>query len=417
MRFYIEPVDTQFYRDGRPFDAGTESSGKSNFLPSSRTLYGAFRAIILSNSSTDWHSWPTSPQIREIIGSSPDQIGSLGIRGPVLAIRHLSEAYCSICPLYPIPKDLVKVKDEREYLLIRPQINGLSLNEFANIHIDKIYPYDLNEEIMVEDVGEVLLSHDNLKQYLLGQLSQEFPNILDSDELNNYINFEPRVGIGLDYKTRTAQTNLLYSVSHIRMAENVGIVVDIDNFGQNENILPAEGAFRLGGDSRPVRYTKIEEQSWTDIIDEIDGVKEMVKREGRFKFYLITPGIFQEGWYPDILSPENGCLEGKLFLAGRRDIRFRLIGACVGKPLPIGGFDIKNKHPKAINKAVPAGSVYFFEFIDWEEVSMDDQNKAISNLFNKFFYKTIYNNLGEKEQSLNQALSKEGFALTLIGGW
>ncbi len=421
MRVFIQPVDTQFYRDGRPFDAGSESAGRANYLPSSRTIYGAFRAIILSNDSTvkNWQGWTTAPEIMEIIGADSKQMGSLGIRGPILAQDLSGGDLTNINLLYPFPKDIVLAKENSGacYLQLKPDCNGRPLYHLTNFCFNNVFPCTIavaEDHKIFEEEKDVVLSGDYLDQYLSSNLSRRLADVRDSFKLSNFLQFEPRVGIGLDYKARTAQKNLLYSISHIRMANNVGLIVEIDNIDQIEDILPDEQLFRLGGDSRPVKYTKIKTVDRNMALAK--KIKDGIKQHGRFKLYLITDAIFDNGWYPDFLSLQNNCLEGELSPDNLK-ARFRLVGACIGKPLYIGGFDIRERHPKIINKAVPAGSVYFFKFIDWENQSEDKREQFVSDLFSRFFYKTLSKNLKIEEQITKQVCSKEGFALTLIGEW
>ena len=397
MRLFIRPLDTQFYRDGRPFDAGVESAGRSNFVPYPRTLYGALRACMLSYHS-NWQAWPSSLQVRSVIGSNPAQFGSLTICGPVMA-KDLSGNLTNICPLYPIPKDLVKVKYGREYLLLKPLLNKSTLKEVTNFPWSGIYLTQPTPVKHVEDVEERerhFLSHDYLIQYLRG----EAPKTLE--EAKKVFQFEPRIGIGLNYSTRTVELGLLYSANHVRMDENVGIVVDVEN---HNDLLPEKGLLRLGGDSRPVEYNKVDDTKWADIIEEVKG---LIKQEGKFKIHLITPAIFEKGWYPDFLSDKNGYLMGNL---PNTAISIKLVGACVGRSIPIGGFDIKKGHPKPIRKAAPPGSVYFFQFTDWNSWSEQERKAGVNLLFKEFFYKS----LADRAQS--QAPWKEGFGLALIGRW
>jgi len=396
MRLFIRPLDTQFYRDGRPFDAGIESEGKSNFLPYPRTLYGALRACILSRHS-DWQNWPILPKVQSVIGSSRDQFGSLNIRGPVMA-EDRSGNLINICPLYPIPRDLVKIKDTETCLLLRPLTDDSSLEGYTNLQY-KVYPCKPDPRQHIEEIKGYFLSHDNLTQYLTGKFPQEKVKII-LEKAENVFQFEPRLGIGLNPETRTVKLNLLYSVNHIRMEDNVGLIVDVDD---HNGLLPEKGMFRLGGDSRPVEYVKVGEENWTQIMED---VKKRVAEEGKFKVYFITPAIFKNGWYPDFLSSQNGYLEGNL---PNTSLQVRLVGACVGRAIPVGGFDIKKKHPKEVQKAVPAGSVYFFRFMEWNSWTDEQRKSNVSLLLDNFFYKS----LADK----TQPYWKEGFGLALIGGW
>ena len=76
-------------------------------------------------------------------------------------------------------------------------------------------------------------------------------------------------------------------------------------------------------------------------------------------------------------------------------ISLKLITAAVGKPIPVGGWDMAKGKAKPTYRAVPAGSVYYFE--------LKDKNR-INNLINAFHY-----------QNISDKRSKEGFGLAFIG--
>ena len=77
------------------------------------------------------------------------------------------------------------------------------------------------------------------------------------------------------------------------------------------------------------------------------------------------------------------------------DIDVRMVGACIGKPIGIGGFDIVKKTPKIMKRAVPSGSVYLFEM----------KGNDIEKLFNNIWLKP-----------LSDERKNEGFGISLIGG-
>ena len=98
----------------------------------------------------------------------------------------------------------------------------------------------------------------------------------------------------------------------------------------------------------------------------------------KFKLYLATPAIFNEGWFPSDLHPD-----------------LELITAAVGNYLTVGGWDVANDRPKGTYRAVPAGSVYYFQLINDADV------KAIINDLH-------YKNIGDQR-------TQEGFGLAYVG--
>lgn len=393
MRIFIRPLDVQFYRDGRPFDAGIESAGSSSLLPHPRTIYGALRACILARHSC-WGGWPSDQAVKKVVGQSPFKFGSLAIKGPVLGrLRRDLETF------YPIPKDLVKLKDQDEIIQLAPKESERALNKISNLKY-QLFPTTAEHHVEeIEEKERYFIDHYNLYQYLSGRPPKRERNLKKSSDL---LRQEHRIGIGLrrDPMTRTAQEGLLYSVNPVRFCKDVGLVVDVEG---DDGLLPPSGLLRLGGESRGAVYSRVEDVRWDNIIEE---VKRQVSKSGRFKLYLITPAIFSKGWYPDFLEEECGQLKGA---PPGVDARIELVGACVGKPLFIGGFHIRRGYPKPIYKAVPPGSVYFMKISKWDVLSCKEKEKILFQLFERFFYKSLIDQ--------DSPLWKEGFGVALVGGW
>src|SRR5690606_5857344 len=106
---------------------------------------------------------------------------------------------------------------------------------------------------------------------------------------------------------------------------------------------------KLGGQSKASYYT----HKNVDItfIDEIEENKKY------FKLYLLTPGLFKNGWLPGVINKET-----KILTVGK--VKAKLLTAAIGKPKYLSGFDLKDNKPKPNLRAVPEGSVYYFELLE-----------------------------------------------------
>lgn len=69
------------------------------------------------------------------------------------------------------------------------------------------------------------------------------------------------------------------------------------------------------------------------------------------RIILLTPAIWERGTRPKCYDEETQEWD----LGG--DLRVKLLTAAVGRPLVIGGWDMKKNRPKRRQYAVPAGSV------------------------------------------------------------
>ena len=294
-------------------------------------------------------------------------MGTLALRQITLARRNRSR----LEQFFPIPGDIVKEKGKKNRLYVLFPFDLSGSRTLTDL------PDGLNSMwLMTENVMEApsgFLSSAEMEKYLLS----EIPTPTDINEL---FKTEERTGIGKNRITRSVETGRLYTVEYFRLKEGVGFAVEVEG----TKLLPETGMLRLGGDHRSVRY---ETSSWSNIQDE--PIRKMVTETRRFKIVLATPAIFEQGWLPGWINPESkqGDING---------VKIQMRGACVGRPVGIGGYDFVKNMPKPMYKAVPAGSVYFFE--------IEDGNPE--NLFEKLWLKSI-----------SDKKSQEGFGITLIGGF
>lgn len=86
-----------------------------------------------------------------------------------------------------------------------------------------------------------------------------------------------------------------------------------------------------------------------------------IEAAGRFRCVLASPAAFDAGWLP-------GWLDADLTGAppGIPGLRVKLRAALVERWLPVSGWDMAARKPKAVRRVVPAGSVYWFEVLQSE---------------------------------------------------
>lgn len=115
----------------------------------------------------------------------------------------------------------------------------------------------------------------------------------------------------------------------------------------------------------------------------------------KIKLTLLTPAIFEQGWLPKWLNLSN--LTGIL---PHTNIRVRLCAAAVERWLPVSGWDLATNRPKAMRKAVAAGSVYWFELLD-NVPDLNDELKKIS-------YQSVCDDAQDQ---------RDGFGITVVSQW
>lgn len=362
--FTLYPNDTLFFRDGKPFTMGTSLDSSVNliFPPYPSTLYGIVRSWLISaNCGFDkFYRNGIEESLKNILGTKSEK-GNLKIKGPFISQDNT--------PYFPLPLDgFCKSKDKFEVFKLFNKPNII----ISDYNLDKVF---LNKDDKKIEEKKGLISDINLKDYLSGNTE-----ILFSDT-SEFFKIEYKTGIKKDRTKNTTQKSHLYTLPMIRLMKGCGIsfmVEDVDNLN-----MPQESNIRLGGEAKTARIKKAN----NDLFSELKTINLDFNNK-IFKIYLATPAMFKNGWLPDWIGDNY---EGEY-----SEIKLKLLTCFVGKYIPIGGWDMANGEPKPMYKAVPAGSVYYFEVLD---------NSDLNKIKDAFHLKNI--------SDINP---EEGFGLTLVGG-
>ena len=374
MKLFIEPNDILMFRDGKPFSGGDDHFAQGTFPPSPSTVYGALRSHILSTAWPEYDKFAAGDesvpeQVKNEIGT-PASIGALTIRQFAIAKKEGD----GIEQYFPMPKDIAKEKgkDNGNLYMLKPE-NILQSKIMTDFPSDLQHLWYPSEKALESVAG--FLSQTAMSEYLSGKTPDKWT------ENKKLYETEERTGIRKNGTKRSVETGGLYSVEYFRLNDNVGFTVEVEG---TQLLPPESGMLRLGGDNRTAFYTRA---IWNDI--PVETIRKKISETGRFKIVLTTPAIFTNGWLP--CGIDNKTMEGSL-----NGIDVKLITACIGKPIGIGGFDLVKGRPKDMKKAVPAGSVYYLEL----------KSGSVDELLSGIWLKSISD---EKAQ--------EGFGITLIGGY
>jgi len=345
MLIKIDAIDNLIFRDGKPFGGEGDNWANSFKFPSLSTIYGALRSIYFANNPNE---------IKSKANKEDDPTKNL-------KINNLYFLYKDIL-IFPIPRDLVLVEKKKKEELI---LLNFEENKTTNNPLSKIF-YTTEKNAKNKNG---FLKKSQFNKYLQGNTGL---SILDYDKV---VKEEPKIGIGLNRKTKNVQDGRLYRVGFNRY-KDLSIVVDFEGL-EIEN----SGILKLGGEGKIATFQKIKDIK----LPSINSINSNI-----FKLVLLTPAIFKNGWYPDFLNEQfEGEFEG---------IKLKLIAAAIDKPQYIGGWDIQNNKPKPMFKVVPAGSVYYFELKNEK-----DRNK----IFEKFNYQSIV--------TIDDKYKKEGYGVVVIG--
>lgn len=413
-QYLLRPLDTQFHRTGLPFDAAQDVETESLFPPSPRTVYGALRAwgfIHCDETLGGEGPTPSDQEIKDVFGdkSSP---GSLRLKGPVIfRVEQNLDGRETFIPLLPPPLDLVKDKESGSVCLLRPDPNERPLWNLPNWLAPVQTGFDKN---VLESLDHRLFMGwpDNMVAYLTGNIDEErfYQNaVIDTDDA---FRREWHLGISRSRQTKSVVPGYLYLAGHFRMVEEFFDSEHVLWIETNDDIglLPKKGVLRLGGESRQAAIARLESDTpWYGSVELKHAVIDVLAESGRFKLVLISPAAFGRDAgectsLPDAIdrATQRLCLECGDAGQSYAD----LVGVCLPRPNPIGGWDIARRREKSMQACVPAGSVYFFQFSDWDKVS--DKNAIAAKLVETFHGTTALQ---------SGVAAKEGFGLSLVGGW
>jgi len=369
MKIKIKALDTLFFRDGKPFAMGDETWADGVFPPSPSVFYGALRTLYFSE----------NPNLIEKANTVNDPTAKLEITGIY---------FCTDTELHFInPKDSVVNNENRD------EFHLLSLEKNTSISTSvQGYHLTIKEQDLVVKESDGFISFDNFKRYVTKNR-----NVSSVYPFSDFINNEPKVGIGRNNDSNSTEEGLLYRVGMSRLStrrladdifetdetsKDLYFIVEFEGL----NLIQTEGFIKLGGENKVAVYS---------ILNEDLHIPTAVIDKTIFKLYLLTPALFEKGWYPKWLRLDNetGLYSGAITYQGTK-IGLRLITASIGKPIHIGGYDMKKREPKPMLKAVPTGSIYYFELEDGSHIS----------LLNSIFHL----------KSISDFKSNEGFGITIL---
>lgn len=356
------PLDTLFFRDGRPFNAGETVWLNSQFPPSGRTLQGAIRTAIVEHSSMDWASYYAackpenagSNDLVKAIGNA-ENLGQMQLSGPFL-LR--DDEW-----LLPAPLDLFHT-EQKGYGLLAPSAQAVEC--------------DLGKVRLPQGAGKGLKTQEGkyvtgavTAQLLAGQ-TETLPakpgvslwklfadNPDDPEEKDALADLEPKVGLGRDNALRQHKDGMLYSIAPVRLRDGTELAMVVA--GIDAGLHPASPFIqRLGGEGKLAKISISESPAWPTMPTLTTTAGKL-----RFKLVLTTPAYFKECWRPAGFElRESVGWQGSwpAIAANRKAIELAdvtLVSACIGKAVRIGGWDLAANAPRPLEGFVPAGSVYF----------------------------------------------------------
>jgi len=358
------PLDTLFFRDGRPYNQQelNQTDVASRFPPAPPPLVGALRAALARGQGWSQGDW--TPDIKAVLGDG-EALGALQFFGPYL-LRQDN-------PLFPVPTFLLGIPSkgkEGEWTNITRLRPGPLL--YCDLSGGKPVRLPVPEESNggLKEMAGCWITLEAMEKILDSGLPSPEEIIASKQILRE----ELRVGIERNDKTRTTEEGALYSSRHIRLDNKVALALQIYGLAAQWNpVSPAP----VGGENR---------MAWIDIKEgevPLPPCPDLSPVDGKVRYtvILLTPATLPGAAWPgpgDSLDQMPG----------------KIVSACIGRPLQIGGWDSIGSRPLPLHPFLPAGSAWFME-------ADASQSKTISDWHGK--------KIGER--------AAWGFGQVLIGTW
>lgn len=390
--FYVCPTDSLFIRGNLAFGDSGEH-GASQMPPPPSLFAGAFRSAILGQDVKHMAQFlagqPMADEARARCLGTYAQPGEFRLSW--LSLAGQVEGQAAPEAVSPIPADLVVLGQAFAPLIPRSvAAGGPSSGELPM----RATLFSAKQE---KPSTGIYLRGTGLQDHLTGKLPGDATQVA----AGHLFHRDPRLGIGLNADSRTAEEGLIYTTEGFAFSPgaddegqaspfaSTGFLVGMEGVA---NVLPAQGSLRLGGDGRSAHYQRVAFKP--------PAAANLVANK-RFRLVLLSPGLFSQGWLPEGVVQEDGLyqLRGAGFTA-------RLACAAIGRREVVSGWDLHGWKPKPAQAAAPAGSVYWFDefkgdvgkLAEWAQGGLWPENLDAM----------------DTPQKMRRA---EGYNLALLGAW
>jgi CRISPR-associated protein Cmr3 len=312
----FEPLDTLFFRGGRPF--GTGLPGESS-LPSPQSMAGAVRTFLLDRENGDFAAMRNKPHLRAAFAAAGAAwLPDVCFRGPWLAELGQDGPR----PLLRAPADLRFVDGGVVRLL--PTARKIPGWQPA---VDGMCPLWASGGKPSKNRPE-LLSFDGLSAYLDNGMIQ-------AHHVRGHAEFfllEDRTGVVIDSTTYASKEGEIYATRNLRLRSGVVFYAEAEVPDDKIGHFDAPATIGWGGERHHAIMRRVAPVKWPESAD-----------TDRTLLLLLSPAFFSRGWRPDLV-PDG-----------------QLRSAAVDGPYAISGWDLARGGPKPTRFGVDAGSVYLIE--------------------------------------------------------
>ncbi|MFQ5568419.1 MAG: type III-B CRISPR module-associated protein Cmr3 [Rhodothermales bacterium] len=411
LDLFIRPADLLLFRDGRPFTPGDDHRAEGLFPPAPVAFYGALRTAALAHYDVRFRSRrlevPPGTSLEldaqwgvdRNSGRPTNNLGTATIASFTLA-HHGPDG---LEPLFPMPADVLQLKEGSKAPLADEWVRSTPAafpgpvhprSNFPPVHLRFLWQQS-DERAWYEHKSDYIKLSDFATYLATGQPPDRFKHPSATEQLEKeeaellrkpFVT-EPRTSVQIKDESQAAEDGMLYTVAFARANQGVGFALRLaygSTFGTGERWL------RLGGEARAA-HCKEDSIPTVDPQPILDRILD--SESGRFTLVLTTPALFERGWLPDGIGPDGAGTLGSCAV--------RLVGTALGRFETLGGWDLVRNRPRPARRAVPAGSVYFFEITSGNVRDLFEGPHAI-------FGRSVVNNPTDR---------KLGLGLAYLGTW
>lgn len=354
----IKPLDTLFFRNGRPFDMGDDTWAEGMFPPPLSVIYGALRTFLLTKTPELYDDIKLAAKNRTNL---PDEhlLNKFSINKVALFITDKNKGEGAV--YYPNPLELAEQKEE-----IAGKV--FAENETTDNTIISSLDIPLNMFRTKKEVKEAkgaYLSAGNFEKYLSSAHNVDFLPYLSQE---SFTKNEAKIGIKKDRKTHSSEEHALYRVGMKRIgseAHEVGFMIEVENYPVE---VRKDEIIKLGGEGKQAVLNVADETYW-----DLPNIEYNTKSK-QFRLVILSPTYFENGMYPAWLKNENNKITGTI---PNSEVEIELKSAFIGKAINIGGWDMLKREPKPMMKYVPAGSVFHFNILNADFETMFEAFETI----------------------------------------
>ena len=242
----LQPLDTLFFRGGRPFLPGLP--GESS-LPPPQALAGLVRTLLLERSGADLRAMRGKKEMRDgFEAAGVPWLAQVAVRGPFLA----EDGNCGPEPVVRAPADLLLGDDGIQRLRpLRRPIAGWNPPEAGLLPLWTPGGRPPKERPQFLDWA-------GLRAYLWGE-EIEKDHLRRAEDL---FEMEDRTGIEIDAERWAAAESRIYAVRTLRLRRGVTFYGEVEVPEEGEALVPEEAAVPWGGERHYVRLRRVPPVAW-----------------------------------------------------------------------------------------------------------------------------------------------------------